>query len=1194
MKKLLLSLPAAICVLANALSLSAHVQDFPVISEFMASNDKTLTLANGDSPDWIEIHNPGASVIDLSGWHLTDRIDLPTRWPFPVGTTLAPGAYLLVYATGANLNDPSSALHTNFGLTEQGEYLALTDPAGVVHQEFAPTFPEQYPDVSFGFAPGQTTPGYFTTPTPGAANNESVLGFIKDTRFSVKRGFFDTAFALEVTTSTPGASIYYTLDGSDPTLASAHADAPDQATPPSLVLDISDTTIVRAFAAKPGHVPTNIDTQSYLFTNQVIAHPEMSTQITSNPVWGPQMRDALLEIPSISLITQKEIPDQTPSIENPEEIPVSIEMIFPDGRDGFQANAGIERFGGQYSIFEKKALRVSFKEIYGPKRLKFDLFSDTPYGGDNAVDSFDQIILRNGSHDAIFYDGYPRPRNGAFVRNRYYFDRQLEMGHPSIRGKFVHVYLNGVYYGHYHLMERPNADHMATHYGGEEEDYDVMKGRSGISAEQGTQTAWNAMVASAGNFETIQNYMDLDNYIDYMLLNFYGGNDHDWYPQHNWVAARKREEGATFKFFMWDSDFLNRRLPTVNTTDNGGPGNIFNTLKNSPEFKIRMADRAQKHFFNGGMLTKERVEADFNELGDRLSRTIIPETARWGDANSPFYTPDTFANAIEWLATGFSANRTETVIQQMQTVGVFPTTPAPSFSQHGGEVPSGYPLQILHEEGNLYYTTDGSDPRLPGGGVNPSAIAVGGPSFATVTIPAGSDWKYEDSGADFGYSWLTASFNDAGWKQGASPLGFGSITNTPISTTVFNGLSRQVTFYCRKSFEITNVNTIVGATVNIHSDGGAIVYLNGVEIVRDNMPEEPVTPLTGSIDDGNEGIFDPYKFDHTLLVEGTNLITVEVHNRSVGSNDMVFDLELTHDRLNPNAVVTIGETSGIKTRVLNGTEWSALNEATFITDEPASSANLVISEIHYHPSDTQNGDAEFIELMNISDTRISLSGVSFIEGISFKFAAQDTLGARQRIVLALDPLAFAGTYGAGIPVAGTYVSRLANDGERITLVAADGSIIQSLRYNDKEPWPAIADGTGYSLVLVTPTARPNHDLPQNWRSSRSPGGTPGSSDSSSYTGSNALELMQYATGEITGGTIEYLDGLAIFEHLRVHGADDAQITVEVSTDMENWTSNGVAFLSQENQPNDRAKIRWALPAANGAALFTRMVVRLHP
>ncbi|MEJ6578664.1 MAG: lamin tail domain-containing protein [Akkermansiaceae bacterium] len=1192
MNTTLLLLTAALCVLASVLLSPAQGQ---VISEFMASNEDTLTLADGDSPDWIEIHNPGTTTIDLSGWHLTDRIDLPTRWPFPAGTSLAPGAFLLVYATGQNLNDPASALHTNFGLSEIGEYLALTSPAGFVQQEFAPAFPEQFCDISFGLATGQTSPGYFTSPTPGAANNASVLGFIKDTKFSVNRGFFDTPFAVEVTTATPGASIYYTLDGSDPDLSSTHVDAPDQATPPSLVLDISNTTIVRAFAAKPGHVPTDIDTHSYLFPDQIIAHPKMSTQITNNPIWGPQMRDALLEIPSISLITQKEIPDQTPSIENPEEIPVSIEMIFPDGREGFQANAGVERFGGQYSLFEKKNLRVSFKEIYGPKKLKFDLFSDTPYGGDSAVDTFDQLILRNGSHDAIFHEGYPRPRNGAFVRNRYYFDRQLEMGHPSLRGKFVHVYLNGIYYGHYHLMERPNADYMATQFGGEEEDYDVMKGRSGISAEQGNQTAWNAMVANAGNFQNIQNYMDVDNYIDYMLLNFYGGNDHDWYPQHNWVAARKREEGATFKFFMWDSDFLNRRLPTVNTTDNGGPANMFNSLKNNAEFKIRMADRAQKHFFNGGMLTKARVEADFNELGNSLSRTIIPETARWGNSNSSFYTPTTFANAIGWLATGFSATRTETVIQQMQAVGVFPNTLAPSFSQHGGEVPAGFPLQITHDLGNLYYTTDGSDPRLPGGAVNPSAIAVGGPSFATVTIPASSDWKYEDSGTDFGDRWRSTSFNDAAWSTGSAPLGFGSITNTPIATTVFNGLSRQLTFYCRKSFEITDVNTIVGAALNIHSDGGSVVYLNGVEIVRDNMPEGPITRLTGSTDDGIEGIFDPYEFDHTLLLEGTNLITVEVHNRTVGSNDMVFDLELTHDRLNPNAVATIGETSGIKTRVLNGTEWSALNEATFITDEAASSGNLVISEIHYHPSDTQNGEAEFIELMNISNTRISLSGVSFTEGISSKFGGRDTLAPRQRLVLVFDPIAFATTYGAGVSISGTYTSRLANDGERITLVAADGSIIQTLRYNDKAPWPTSADGTGYSLVLVAPVAQPDHEGPQNWRSSKEPGGTPGSSDSSPYLGSTDLELMQYATGETASGEIHYLDGQAILKHFRVHGADDASITGEVSSDMKNWTTSGVEFRSQENQLNDRAKIRWTLPnAAIGQPLFARIVVTLHP
>ncbi|MBC8149390.1 MAG: CotH kinase family protein, partial [Verrucomicrobiaceae bacterium] len=106
------------------------------------------------------------------------------------------------------------------------------------------------------------------------------------------------------------------------------------------------------------------------------------------------------------------------------------------------------------------------------------------------------------------------------------------------------------------------------------------------------------MVAHTGNYEVVKDYMDIDSYIDYMLLNFYGGNEHDWYPQHNWVAGRKREPGGKFKFFMWDNDFLNRRGgnagagSTANTTDNGGPGNMIGALKLHDEFNIRMADRA--------------------------------------------------------------------------------------------------------------------------------------------------------------------------------------------------------------------------------------------------------------------------------------------------------------------------------------------------------------------------------------------------------------------------------------------------------------------------------------------------------------------------------------------------------------------------------------------------------------------------
>ena len=758
------SFPApATAILASALlavlAFPVVAQDAPVITEFMADNGETL-IVEGASPDWIEIHNPGSTEIDLGGWHLTDNIQDPDRWTFPAEAMLASGAYLLIYASGEDRIGPSGEYHTNFALFDQGEYLALVRPDGTVHQEFAPTYPRQYEDVSYGLPPGAESYGYFQTPTPGAANNSAVQGFVRDTTFSHKRGFYDDAFELQVTTATPGATIYYTTNGRTPDSESAHVDALDPESPPVLSLTITTTTIVRAYAAKPGYESTNIDTQTYIFLDRAISSRSMSRTITQNPVWGPQMRDALLEIPSISLVTQGSIP--TSPIQSPPEIPASIEMIFPDGRTGFQADVGIERFGGQYTVYPKHALRVSFKAIYGPKRLKFDLFSDTLWGGDTAVDSFDQILLRNGSHDSIFDHHYPHSR-GTYIRNRYFFDRQIEAGHLSMRGKFVHVYLNGTYYGHYHLMERPNADFMATHQGGEKEDYDIMKGRSGIFAIEGNSDAWNYLNANLGNYTTVQQYMDVDSYIDYMLLNFYGGNDHDWYPQHNWVAGRKRVRGGKFQFFMWDNDFLVRRggstssASQANTIDNGGPGNMFSALRQHEEFRIRLADRIQKHFFNGGMLTRERVKADFTELAQRITRTIIPETARWAvsaqDYNSSngFYTPDSFQTYVDWLVNVNSEGRTDIVLGQMRSAGIFPQLQAPGIRPFGGTLVTGQSVSVTRpgRDGEIYYTVDGSDPRLVGGGINPTASTENpgtvtlpnGPGTIKARILSGGDWS---------------------------------------------------------------------------------------------------------------------------------------------------------------------------------------------------------------------------------------------------------------------------------------------------------------------------------------------------------------------------------------------------------------------------------------------------------------------
>lgn len=140
-------LPSFFAALVSLVSIAGAA---PVITEFLASNETGLTDEDGDFSDWIEIHNPDATPVDLAGWHLTDDVTVPVKWTFPA-TTVAPGGYLLVFASSKDRTDPAGQLHTNFKLSAGGEYLGLLAPDGTtIATEFAPTYPPQMTDVSYG------------------------------------------------------------------------------------------------------------------------------------------------------------------------------------------------------------------------------------------------------------------------------------------------------------------------------------------------------------------------------------------------------------------------------------------------------------------------------------------------------------------------------------------------------------------------------------------------------------------------------------------------------------------------------------------------------------------------------------------------------------------------------------------------------------------------------------------------------------------------------------------------------------------------------------------------------------------------------------------------------------------------------------------------------------------------------------
>lgn len=760
--------------LSGLLALSAHAQ--VTVTEFMASNGKTLADQDGDYSDWIELYNADTNAVNLDGWYLTDSASQLTKWRFP-GTNLAPQRFLVVFASGKNRATPGAQLHTSFSLNAGGEYLALVKPDGVtIASEFAPEFPEQFKDISYGAVPGTNAYYYFTKPTPGASNAVGYIAFVADTKFSHDRGFYTTNFDLAITTETTNAAIRYTTNGTPPTAATGILYAGP--------IPINRTTVIRATAFKTGFLPSNVDSHTYLFLGDVIRQSSdgrappgwptswganvvdygMDPDVVTNSRYSGTIKADLQTIPSYCLVMDlKDLFDPVKGIyanavnDGPAwERPASIELIYPDSRKGFQVNAGVRIRGGysRSSGNPKHAFRFFFRSDYGPSRLHYPVF------GPDAAQSFDGYDLRTFENYSWSFEGDSR---GIFLRDQFSRDAQLAMGQPAERGDFYHLYIDGQYWGLYNTDERPEAAYAASYFGGNKEDYDTIKvnpaaGYS-IFATDGNMIAWNKLwtlakagFASDAAYQRIQgnnpdgtrnstydNLLDVDNLIDYMLVILYGGNLDapisnflSNQSPNNFFAVRNRIGNDGFRFFTHDSEHT---LLDVNQ-DRTGPytaGSILNKsnpqwfwqqLSANAEFRMRVADRVQRHFFNGGLLTPQACTARFLRRKAEIDRAVVGESARWGDAKRSV----PLTRDVEWIAeinrvvNRYIPQRTGIVLNQLRNKNLYPKVAAPAFNQFGGNITNGFFLTLSAPAGTIYYTLDGVDPRLPGGTNAPAAL----------------------------------------------------------------------------------------------------------------------------------------------------------------------------------------------------------------------------------------------------------------------------------------------------------------------------------------------------------------------------------------------------------------------------------------------------------------------------------------
>ncbi|MHC4743704.1 MAG: lamin tail domain-containing protein, partial [Planctomycetota bacterium] len=533
-------------------------------------------------------------------------------------------------------------------------------------------------------------------------------------------------------------------------------------------------------------------------------------------------------------------------------------------------------------------------------------------------------------------------------------------------------------------------------------------------------------------------------------------------------------------------------------SQNNANGWLYRSLKVSKDFRQVFTDRLFEHFYNNGVLTQSHIEKRFFELADEMQQVVHRRTNRDVD---------------EYVIDSWIPNRLSIFFNACRNEGVY-TYDGPELRingdyQHGGYASSGDVLTIHNSQtfGDVYYTTDGNDPRVPVASEVASTTLVSRSSPKRALVPAGSindNWRGGGNFNDSSWVYIAEEPGGVGYDEASDYQPYISydvetLMNgdlypaTAINTSAMIRIPFTVSAQDRASFNFM--------TLKVQYDDGFIAFINGHRIDYRNF--------SGNLDDpdwnanastGHEASASFETFDVTddlgKLEVGDNILAVQGLNTNWSSSDFIINAELVAGRrsssggsVSPSAVMytggwTLNKSTEVKARVLNGETWSALTEATFALDPVLSS--LRITEIMYHPQDTndpEDPNEEFVELKNIGSTAINLNHVMFTNGIDFTFGDIE-LSPGGYVLVVKKQTAFDAAYPgfAGL-IAGEYSGSLNNGGEKIELQDAAGQTIHDFRYDDD--WREATDGGGHSLTIIdavaNPMLEPESGLEAHWK-----------------------------------------------------------------------------------------------------------------
>lgn len=948
-KTLLILLLTGLC---HSLVLKGQLRINEVIAVNTSGKINPLTEA---SNDWIEIYNDGPERVDMSHYFLSDRRETPFMWMFPENTSIPAKGYLMIWADG--MGDTINDLHTNFKLDVAGESLYLFSADRQFVDSLA--FPRMYEDVSYGHWGGVYL--FLDKPTWKESN---LYGEPFEVSGKViidpPGGIYSPGIEISIVPAKGSGTIRYTLDGSEP-------DTNDPEWTGGLRAD--ETMVIRARLYEDRAEPGDVATASYIihdkFTLPVIS-------LASNPkgFWSDEY--------GIYVTGTNGIPgncsNEPRNWNMPWERSVSFEYFDLDGNLQIQFNAGVKIHGGCSRGFNLKSLGIITRNSYGQGSMKYSFFRE------KNLNEFKGLILRNSGNDfrsTFLRDGVMQ----AVVHP------VMDVDHQAFEP--VQVYLNGEYWGIHNLREKVNEHWVTSNYGIPAENLDFLK--NGWEVFAGTQEAFNELTAYlednslvyGANYSWVAERVDINSFQDYLISQLFFANT-DW-PGNNAKYWRDRVNNTKWRWILFDMDFgmgLYDFTPSKNmfefateATGTQWPNPASSTLmiRRLFENEAYTEQFVAKYLMHlNTTFAPERVIGIIDSLQMQIYDAYPEHIERW---SVPSMT--SWENAVEKLRT-YSTQRPGFVLENMKnffSLGsivnmiVSPTGVKGTISANNIDIPA---------KGLSGKYTAGSDIDLrflpaPGYRFSHWEISTGNSSVSTL-LEKGSGWKYNDSGVR-PENWEGVSYDDSSWPEGTGILGYGDSNE---STTLDYGGDEQnkiAAYYFRTSFEIEDLSLFDSFEIGLLRDDGAVIYLNGIEVIRDNMPEGIIGQDTWASDyAGGEEEYTYYRFavakEH--FQSGLNTIAVEIHQSSSTSSDLSFDLELSGTSItdegsteytqNPLSLNPEGDFS-----IRAVTEIEELELDLRINEIMASNIGAVLDEY--------GNDSDWIEVYNNGNTAVDMSGL---------------------------------------------------------------------------------------------------------------------------------------------------------------------------------------------------------------------------